>query len=92
MSVSLLADTVLLNGIVYTADAHDAICQAVAIKQDKIIFVGSNEQVTGYIGQATKKIDLQGKMVVPGFIDSHIHPPGIALSELYEVQLFGIKT
>lgn len=92
MSASLLADTVLLNGIVYTADEHDAIYQAVAVKQDKIIFVGSNEQVTGYIGQDTKKIDLQGKMVVPGFIDSHIHPPGIALSELYEVQLFGIKT
>jgi predicted amidohydrolase YtcJ len=92
MTEELVADTVLLNGVVYTADKRDTVCQAVAIKGDRIIFVGSSVQSAGYIGAGTKTIDLQGKMVIPGMIDSHIHPPGIALSELYEVQLFGINS
>ncbi|HWR45083.1 amidohydrolase [Sporomusa sp.] len=92
MTQGFFADIVLRNGVVYTADAQDTVCQAVAVKGDKIISVGTNEQVTTYIGEDTKQIDLQGKMVIPGLIDSHIHPPGIALSELYEVQLFGINS
>ena len=92
MTEELVADTVLLNGVVYTADKRDTVCQAVAIKGDRIIFIGSSVQSAVYIGAGTKTVDLQGKMVIPGMIDSHIHPPGIALSELYEVQLFGINS
>jgi predicted amidohydrolase YtcJ len=84
----MLADTVLNNGVVYTADEQDTVCQAVAIKGNKIIFTGSNQEVQDYIGKETRIIDLQGKTVLPGMIDSHIHPPGLSLSELYEVQLF----
>ena len=92
MTQGSFADIIFVNGVVYTAGAQDEVCQAVAIKGDRIVSVGSNEQVTAYIGKDTRKIDLQGKMVIPGMIDSHIHPPGIALSELYEVQLFGINS
>lgn len=92
MREKILADTVFLNGVVYTADLQDTVCQAVAVKGDKILFAGNNEQMTIYIGADTEIIDLEGKMLIPGMIDSHIHPPGIALSELYEVQLFGINT
>ncbi|HWR09096.1 amidohydrolase [Sporomusa sp.] len=92
MTKGPFADIVMVNGVVYTADAQDNVYQAVAVKGDKILFVGNNEQIAGYVDKDTQQIDLQGKMVIPGMIDSHIHPPGIALTELYEVQLFGINT
>jgi predicted amidohydrolase YtcJ len=92
LTKQLIADIVLTNGVVYTADAKDTVCEAVAIKGDRIVFVGAELELRGYIGKETSKIDLQGKMVIPGMIDTHIHPPGLALSELYEVQLSDIKT
>ncbi len=91
MACDVPADLALVNGIVYTADCQDSICQAVAVKNNKIIFVGSDDEAAGYIDENTKVIDLHGKMVIPGLIDTHIHPPGLSLSELYEVQLFGIR-
>lgn len=70
-----MADLILTNGVVYTADKKERICEAVAIKGNKIIFVGSDNEVQQYIGKETHQIDLQGKMVIPGMIDTHIHPP-----------------
>lgn len=92
MTTGLFADIVMMNGVVYTADSQDTVYQAVAVKGEKIVLAGSNEQIMAYSNDDTEIIDLQGKMVIPGLIDSHIHPPGIALTELYEVQLFGINT
>ena len=89
---AVLADLVLTNGVVYTADEQETVCEAVAIKGNTIIFVGSNDGVQQYIGKATRLIDLLGKMVVPGMIDTHIHPPGLSLLALYEVQLFNINS
>jgi predicted amidohydrolase YtcJ len=88
----MIADIVLKNGVVYTADAGDAVHEATAILGDRILFVGSNDAVQRYIGPATKLIDLGGKLVIPGMIDSHIHPPGLSLLELYEVKLFDSST
>lgn len=85
------ADIVLKNGVIYTADAKDTVCQAVAVKGDKIVFTGSDSEVQSFINQSTQFIDLKGKMVIPGMIDTHIHPPGLSLAELYEVQLFSGK-
>lgn len=89
---STYADIVLTNGVVYTADKMDTLCQAVAVRAKRIIFVGSGKDVQEYIGDHTKVFDLKGKMVIPGMIDSHIHPPGLSLLDLYEVQLFGIDS
>jgi predicted amidohydrolase YtcJ len=88
----MLADIVLKNGVVYTADEQDQIHQAVAIKDNTILFTGSDKEVQNFISNKTQVIDLGGKMVLPGLIDSHIHPPGLSLSELYEVQLFNINS
>jgi predicted amidohydrolase YtcJ len=88
----VLADIVLTNGIVYTADEQDAVYQAVAIQDNKILFTGSDEDMQSLIGEKTQIIDLRGKMVLPGLIDSHIHPPGLSLLDLYEVQLFNINS
>jgi predicted amidohydrolase YtcJ len=88
----VLADIVLTNGIVYTADEQDTVYQAVAIQDNKILFTGSDENMQSLIGEKTQVIDLRGKMVLPGLIDSHIHPPGLSLLDLYEVQLFNINS
>jgi hypothetical protein len=68
------ANTVLRNGAIYTVDAERSWAQAIAISDDKIVFVGSDSKVEQYIGSGTTVIELDGKMVLPGFIDSHAHP------------------
>lgn len=68
------ADTVLLNGEIYTVDAERSWAEAVAIRNGRIISVGKNESVEALIGPATEVIDLHGRMAMPGMIDSHIHP------------------
>lgn len=68
------ADLVLSNAQVYTVDQNQPWAEAVAVKEGKIVFVGSNEAVQSWVGEGTKQQDLQGKLVLPGFIDSHAHP------------------
>ena len=70
------ADLVFRNGSIYTVDINRTWAKAIAIANDRIIFVGSDEDVTGYIGPATQVVDLQGKLVLPGLQDIHIHPIG----------------
>ncbi len=67
------ADVVLLNGEVITVDQKNTVVEAVAIQNNRIAFVGSNEEVKSFIGEKTDVIDLQGKTLLPGFIDSHLH-------------------
>ncbi|QJW44639.1 amidohydrolase [bacterium BFN5] len=86
------ADLVLTHGVVYTADDRDTVSEAVAVKDNKVIFVGSDAAVQPYVGEYTTIIDLQGKMLIPGLIDTHMHPPGLSLSELYEVQLANLSS
>ncbi len=81
-------DTVLMNTTVYTIDSADTVAEAIALKGGKIAFVGSNDAVKAYIGANTQVVDLKGKVVMPGMIDSHVHPPGIALTELYSINLY----
>lgn len=67
------ADTVLINGNILTVDQSDSVVNAVAIRDGKILRAGSNDEVSRYIGNATQMIDLEGKTVTPGLVDSHIH-------------------
>ena len=69
----LFADLVLTNGRIVTVDKDDAIAETVACKGEKIIKVGTNEEIEAYTGKHTKVIDLGGKLVTPGFVDSHVH-------------------
>jgi predicted amidohydrolase YtcJ len=70
---SLAADLALINANVRTMNPHQPVAQAVAITKNKIIKVGTNDNVTQLIGKSTKVISLDGKTVVPGLIDTHIH-------------------
>ncbi|MDD4583468.1 MAG: amidohydrolase family protein [Eubacteriales bacterium] len=85
---SLAADTVLKNGTVYTIDKTNTVAQAVAIKGDEIIFVGSNADAEAYVGSLTKVVDLKGKVVMPGMVDTHVHRSGSALTELFDIYLY----
>ncbi|MCW4016566.1 MAG: amidohydrolase [Candidatus Bathyarchaeota archaeon] len=69
----MFADLVLVDGNVITMDSSKPTAQALAIKKDRIVKVGTNNQINSLVGNSTKVINLQGKSVVPGFIDSHIH-------------------
>lgn len=67
------ADLILTNGAVYTLDPARPWAEAVAVMGDKIVFAGTSRGVIRYKGTATLTIDLGGRMVLPGFQDSHIH-------------------
>jgi predicted amidohydrolase YtcJ len=67
------ADIVFQNGVVYTVDKDRSQAEAVAVRGKDIVFVGHNDQASKYTGPNTEVIDLAGKMVLPGFIDSHAH-------------------
>lgn len=85
------ADLILRNGLVHTVDERKAVAQAVAIIGDRIAFVGTNREVDAWRGPDTEVIDLQGKRVVPGFIDSHYHFQGVGRRE-YDLNLDGCKS
>ena len=79
---ALKADTVLLNGKIVTVDAKNSIAEAVAIKGGRIVAVGSTRDVRKLAGKATERINLKGRTVLPGIIDSHTHPHNAAMRYL----------
>ena len=70
-------DTVYLDGHILTMDAADRDVRAIAVRDDRILAAGSNEEIARLAGTGTETIDLQGRTVVPGFIDGHVHPTGV---------------
>ena len=67
------ADLILHNGVIWTVDEKNPTAQAVAIKGGKFIAVGSNEAALKHRGPNTQLVNLQGKFVIPGFNDNHVH-------------------
>jgi predicted amidohydrolase YtcJ len=67
------ADTILVNGKILTIDPQFSIREGIAIRDGRITAVGSNAEIRKQAGPQTRVIDLQGRTVIPGFIDSHIH-------------------
>jgi predicted amidohydrolase YtcJ len=68
------ADLALKGGAVYTMDGARSWAQAVAIRDGRIVFVGSDKDLQAHVGPATRVVDLKGRMLMPGFQDAHIHP------------------
>ncbi|MDH4869400.1 amidohydrolase [Pseudomonas sp. BN515] len=62
------------NGYVYTVDGQDSVQQAVAVSGGKIVYVGNDAGLAPFIGKDTRQVDLAGRMLMPGFIDAHMHP------------------
>jgi len=76
------ADLVLTNAKVVTVDRVIPMAQAVAISDGKIVYVGDDNAVGEFVAASTKVIDLDGRLVVPGFHDSHGHLFEFGLSRL----------
>lgn len=73
LAVKTAADIVLRGGKIVTVDGAFSIKQAVAIRDGRFVAVGSDGEIRDYIGPGTRVIDLLGRTVIPGLIDSHIH-------------------
>jgi predicted amidohydrolase YtcJ len=71
------ADLVITDAKIYTADAKRSMAEALAVRAGKIVFVGSKNDAARFIGPKTQVEDENGRLVLPGLFDSHIHPAGI---------------
>ena len=71
------AELIFLNGNIYTVNHAQPHADAIAIKDKRIVFVGTNEQAEKFRGPTTRVLDLGGKTVVPGLTDSHYHIFGV---------------
>ena len=76
------ADLVFKNGNIYTGNDARPKAEAVAIKGDRIVFAGSNEEARKYVGRNTRVIDLSGKTMLPGMTDAHHHLSGVGFREM----------
>lgn len=89
---NLPADFVFTNATVWVSDESGTVASALAVSGEKIMAVGTDAAMLSLSGRGTEVEDLRGAFVMPGFIDSHTHAPGTALSDLYDVSLYTCKT
>ncbi len=83
------ADLAFVNGAVYTVDAAGSWARAVAIRDGRIVAVGSDADVREHVGPGTEVVDLRGKMLLPGFQDAHVHAAAGGMDRL-RVDLSGV--
>ncbi|MFM8533646.1 MAG: amidohydrolase [Acidimicrobiia bacterium] len=76
------ATLVLRNGKIVTVDAAMPEAQAIAVRGDRIVSVGTNEAIQRYVGPATQVIDLKGQLAIPGLVESHGHFMGLGQSKM----------
>jgi predicted amidohydrolase YtcJ len=85
------ADLVLTNGDIYTVDSSHPRAQAIAARGEKIVAVGSTDEVRAWIGPHTRVIDLHGRFAMPGFNDAHLHLASAGVAKL-TVDFTGAKS
>lgn len=76
------ADLVIWNGTIHTLDDHKPKAEALVVQQGLITFVGAASEAKKYIGKSTQTLDLQGKTLIPGFIEGHAHMIGVGDNEV----------
>jgi len=91
MSYSPQVSLALVNGKIITVDEQCSIAEAVAIKGNRIVKVGTDDEIQAIVGPSTNVIDLGGKVVLPGFIDSHVHAFGAGRLKVQEGREVDIK-
>jgi predicted amidohydrolase YtcJ len=83
---------ILFHGRILTVDAHDSVAEALAIRDGKIVAIGTDRDVLRIAGAGTRRIDLHGRTATPGLIDSHAHIADAGVEELYHVHLGDVST
>ena len=87
-----MSKTIFTNGNIYTLDLNQPIVETVVVENGKIVDIGSHHDMMLQWGRhGSKIIDLQGDMVTPGMIDSHLHLSGVAFN-LLELDLIGVTS
>jgi hypothetical protein len=86
------ADTIITNGKILTLDAKSSVVQAVAIREGRVMAVGTNDAIRKLAGPNTKAIDVGGRTVTPGLIDSHIHALRAGLTYSVELSWIGVPS
>ena len=79
-------DLILSNGKIITVDERFTIAQAVAIRGDQVVAVGTNQEIDRLAGAGARRIDLRGRAVIPGLIDNHMHLLRYGTTWRYEVR------
>ncbi|XP_031475342.1 protein LONG AFTER FAR-RED 3 isoform X2 [Nymphaea colorata] len=87
---SQFADLVLTDALIYTSDHSTPFAEAMAIRGERILQVGNFSSIQGLIGRKTQVLNLKGKVVLPGFIESHVHLISGGL-QMVQVELNGVK-
>ncbi len=92
--VNTAPDLVLVNGTVITVDPNDRIAEAIAIRGDKIVAVGSTAAIDALAGLTTQRIDLAGRAVTPGLLDAHAHfsPGGFNRLDVLDLSYPAVKS
>src|SRR3954469_21336799 len=85
-------DTILINGKILTVDSKFSTREALSIHDGKILVVGTTSDIRKSAGPRTQVIDLQGRTVIPGLIDSHIHAIRAGLTYSSEVNWVGVTS
>ncbi|HEU4526317.1 MAG TPA: amidohydrolase [Actinomycetota bacterium] len=82
MAANGSADLVLVNGAVYTVDAARRWARGVAVRDGRIVAVGTDDDIRDLVGSRTEIVDLRGRLLLPGFQDAHVHPPAAGVDML----------
>src|SRR6188474_1137842 len=85
-------DLILTNGKIITVDEKFTIAQALAVGGNRIVAVGTNQQIAQMATTATRRIDLRGRAVVPGLIDNHMHLLRAGTTWAREVRFDGVES
>ena len=86
----MTANLILHNARIYTVDPAQPWAEAVACAEGRIVAVGRNSDVLNLAGPSTKVIDMQGRLLLPGLIDAHVHFLQVAIRR-HQVSLYGVR-
>ena len=80
-----IADMIFIGGKIFTSDKEQTWAEAMAIKDGKFIYVGDTAGLSNYRSDRTDSIDLKGRLVIPGLVDSHAHPGYVGVEQLADI-------
>ena len=89
--MSVPPDIIFYNGKIHTMSNQSRPVEAIAIKEERVVSTGSNEDIKSLSDRCTREIDLEGRSVFPGFIDTHMHLETVA-SGLLNVNLKNVRS